>query len=125
MLLGAAKYLAENGDFSGRAVFIFQPAEEHGKGGPAMIADGLFDRFAVDEVYGMHNMPGMAVGTVATRTGAMMASEALFQIDIQARGGHAAMPHHGVDAIVVGAEIVNIVKTPFKQFKNHWNLSQI
>ena len=80
MLLGAAKHLAENGSFNGRAVFIFQPAEEHGKGGPAMINDGLFERFPVDAVYGMHNMPGMDVGTFATRTGAMMASEALFEI---------------------------------------------
>ncbi len=111
ILLGAAKHLAERGDFSGRVVFIFQPAEEHGKGGPAMISDGLFDRFAVDAVFGMHNMPGMAVGTAAMRTGAMMASEALFQIDILARGGHAAMPHQGVDAIVVGAEIVSALQT--------------
>lgn len=111
MLLGAAKHLAENGEFSGRAVFIFQPAEEHGKGGPAMIADGLFEQFPVDAVYGMHNMPGMAVGTFATRAGAMMASEALFEIEIAGRGGHAAMPHHGVDAIVVGAQIVNALQT--------------
>jgi hippurate hydrolase len=111
MLLGAAKHLAENGSFNGRAVFIFQPAEEHGKGGPAMINDGLFERFPVDAVYGMHNMPGMDVGTFATRTGAMMASEALFEIEIAARGGHAAMPHHGVDAIVVGAEIVSALQT--------------
>ena len=111
MLLGAARHLAENGSFSGRAVFIFQPAEEHGKGGPAMIADGLFEKFPVDDVYGMHNMPGMAAGTFAMRTGAMMASEALFEIDITAWGGHAAMPHHGVDAIVVGAEIVTALQT--------------
>ena len=111
MLLGAAKHLAESGDFSGRAVFIFQPAEEHGKGGPAMIADGLFDRFPVDEVYGMHNMPGMETGQFALRTGAMMASEALFEIEIDGQGGHAAMPHKGVDAIVVGAEIVTALQT--------------
>ena len=111
MLLGAAKHLAENGAFSGRAVFIFQPAEEHGKGAPAMIADGLFERFPVDAVYGMHNMPGMAVGTFAMRTGAMMASEALFEIEIHGQGGHAAMPHVGVDAIVVGAEIVGALQT--------------
>ena len=111
MLLGAAKHLAEKATFSGRAVFVFQPAEEHGKGGPAMIADGLFDQFPVDAVYGMHNMPGMAVGSFAMRTGAMMASEALFEIQVQGRGGHAAMPHHGVDAIVVGAEIVTALQT--------------
>ncbi len=111
MLLGAAKHLAEKGDFSGRAVFIFQPAEEHGKGGPAMIGDGLFERFPVDEVYGMHNMPGMQVGTFALRTGAMMASEALFEIEIEGQGGHAAMPHKGVDAITVGAEVVSALQT--------------
>ncbi len=111
MLLGAAKHLSESDTFSGRAIFIFQPAEEHGKGGPAMIADGLFERFPVDEVYGMHNMPGQKLGTFAMRTGAMMASEALFEIEIHGQGGHAAMPHHGVDAIVVGAEIVNALQT--------------
>ncbi len=111
MLLGAARHLAESGSFSGRAVFIFQPAEEHGKGGAAMIADGLFEKFPVDDVYGMHNMPGMQAGTFSMRTGAMMASEALFEIGIEARGGHAAMPHQGVDAIVVGAEIVMALQT--------------
>ncbi|MDH3665591.1 MAG: M20 family metallopeptidase [Paracoccaceae bacterium] len=111
MLLGAAKHLAERGNFNGRAVFIFQPAEEHGKGGPAMIADGLFENFAVDAVYGIHNMPGMAEGSFALRTGAMMASEALFEIRIQGQGGHAAMPHHGADALVVGAEIVTALQT--------------
>ena len=111
MLLGAAKYLAESDAFSGRIVFIFQPAEEHGKGGPAMMADGLFETFPVDDVYGMHNMPGMDVATFATRAGAIMASEALFEIEVQGQGGHAAMPHHGVDALVVGAEIVTALQT--------------
>ncbi|MEM1420894.1 MAG: M20 aminoacylase family protein [Pseudomonadota bacterium] len=111
MLLGAAKHLSEFGAFSGRVVFVFQPAEEHGKGGPAMIADGLFDRFPVEQVYGMHNMPGLAVGAFAMRTGATMASEALFEITIEGRGGHAAMPHHGVDAITVGAEVVTALQT--------------
>ena len=111
MLLGAAKYLADKGDFNGRVVFIFQPAEEHGQGSPAMIADGLFEKFPVDEVYGMHNMPGSPVGHFALRTGTMMASEALFEITIRAKGGHAAMPHMGVDAITVGAEIVGALQT--------------
>jgi hippurate hydrolase len=111
MLLGAAKHLAESGDFNGRVIFIFQPAEEHGKGGPAMIADGLFEKFPVDAVYGIHNMPGQAAGTFALRTGAMMASEALFEIRVQGQGGHAAMPHHGSDALVVGAEIVTALQT--------------
>ncbi len=111
MLLGAAKHLAASGSFNGRAVFIFQPNEEHGAGAAAMIGDGLFERFGVDEVYGMHNIPGMALGTFATRPGPITASESLFEIKISAQGGHAALPHMGVDAIVVGAEIVNALQT--------------
>lgn len=111
MLLGAAKHLASDGDFCGRAVFIFQPNEEHGLGAAAMLDDDLFDRFAVDEVYGMHNIPGMPLGTFATRTGPITASESLFEITITAQGGHAALPHMGVDAIVVGAEIVTALQT--------------
>lgn len=111
MLLGAAKALAESGDFDGRVVFLFQPNEEHGEGAPAMLADGVFDRFAVDEVYGMHNIPGMELGTFATRAGPICASEALFEITVNAQGGHAALPHMGVDAIVVGAEIVSALQT--------------
>ncbi len=111
MLLGAAKHLAGQGRFNGRVVFIFQPAEEHGQGAQAMLGDGLFERFHVDEVYGLHNMPGMEIGSFAMRTGAIMASEALFEIGIEARGGHAAMPHTGVDAIVVGAEMVSSLQT--------------
>ncbi|MBX2823697.1 MAG: amidohydrolase [Gammaproteobacteria bacterium] len=111
MLLGAACYLAKSGHFSGRVVFIFQPNEEHGLGARAMIDDGLFERFDVDEVYGMHNMPGMPVGTFATRSGPITASESLFDIEINASGGHAALPHMGVDAIVVGAQIVGALQT--------------
>ncbi|MEL6279836.1 MAG: amidohydrolase [Pseudomonadota bacterium] len=90
---------------------IFQPAEEGGGGGREMVEDGLMDRWSIDEVYGMHNMPGLAVGAFAMRTGATMASEALFEITIEGRGGHAAMPHHGVDAITVGSEIVTALQT--------------
>lgn len=111
MLLGAAKHLAQAGQFSGRVVFIFQPAEEHGKGGPAMLKDGLLDRFPIDEVYALHNMPGLEVGRFATRVGTIMASEALFEIEIMAKGGHSAMPHMGVDAISVGAELVGALQT--------------
>ena len=111
MLLGAAHHLASNGDFNGRIVFIFQPAEEHGQGSPAMISDGLFEKFPVDEVYGIHNMPGLPVGEFAMRTGTIMASEALFEIDIKAQGGHAAMPHMGVDAITVSAQMVGALQT--------------
>lgn len=111
MLLGAARYLAESGDFNGRVVFIFQPNEEHGLGSPAMIKDGLFDQHPVDSVYAMHNIPGMPTGTFATRAGPITASESLFEIKIQARGGHAALPHMGVDAIMVGSEIVGALQT--------------
>ena len=93
MLLGAAKCLADSGHFEGRAVFIFQPNEEHGLGAKAMIDDGLFERFDVEEVYGIHNLPGMPVGTFAMRSGPITASESLFEITIKAKGGHAALPH--------------------------------
>ncbi len=111
MLLGAARHLAENGTFNGRVVFVFQPNEEHGLGAAAMIDDGLYERFDVDEVYGMHNIPGMEIGTFATRAGPITASESLFEIEISARGGHAALPHMGVDAIVVGSEVVGALQT--------------
>ncbi len=111
MALGAAKYLANHGEFNGRAVFIFQPNEEFGEGAAAMISDGLFTQFPVDEVFGMHNIPGMPVGHFATRAGPITASEALFEIKITARGGHAALPHMGVDAITVGAEVVGALQT--------------
>lgn len=111
MLLGAASHLAEAGRFSGRLVMIFQPNEENGHGAKAMIQDGLFDRFDVDQVFGLHNIPGMPLGTFATRRGPITSGESLFRIEIEARGGHAALPHMGVDAITVGAEIVASLQT--------------
>ena len=111
MALGAARALAESDSFNGRVVFIFQPNEEHGEGAAAMIADGLFDHFPVDEVYGMHNIPGMPLGHFATRSGPITASEALFEIEISARGGHAALPHMGVDAITVGTQVFSALQT--------------
>jgi len=111
MLLGAAKYLADNGGFNGRVVFVFQPNEEHGFGAAAMLDDGLFEQHPVDAVYGMHNIPGMPLGEFATRSGPITASESLFEITIEAQGGHAALPHMGVDAIVVGSEIVSALQT--------------
>ncbi|MDN5787987.1 amidohydrolase [Pseudorhodobacter sp.] len=111
MLLGAASLLAQEGRFNGRAVFIFQPNEENGKGAQAMLADGLFERFTVDQVYGLHNIPGLGLGEFATRSGPITASESLFSITIAARGGHAALPHMGVDAITVGAEMVGALQT--------------
>ena len=110
MLLGAAAHLARHGDFNGRAVFIFQPNEEHGLGARAMIEDGLFTRFGADHVFAMHNIPGMAAGSFATRAGPITASESLFEITIKARGGHAALPHMGVDAIFVGAQLVTALQ---------------
>jgi amidohydrolase len=107
MLLGAAKYLAETRNFAGTAVVIFQPAEEGGAGALAMIRDGLISRFAIQEVYGMHNYPGLPLGQFAIRQGAMMASADHITIDLEGKGGHAARPHLSIDTILVGAQIIN------------------
>lgn len=107
MLLGAAKYLAETRNFAGTAVVIFQPAEEGGGGGLAMVKDGLITRFNIDEVYGMHNYPGLPIGTFAIRPGAMMAAADHILIELEGKGGHAARPHLAVDTILVGAQIIN------------------
>ena len=107
MLLGAAKYLAETRNFAGTAVVIFQPAEEGGAGARAMMDDGLFDRFGIEQVFGMHNYPGMPIGQFAIRSGPMMASTDTISIDLEGVGGHAAWPHFGVDTVLVGAQIVN------------------
>ncbi len=107
MLLGAAKYLAETRNFAGTAVVIFQPAEEGGAGALAMVKDGLIPRFAIEEVYGMHNYPGLPLGEFAIRSGPMMASADHITIDLEGKGGHAARPHLCVDTILVGAQIVN------------------
>ncbi len=106
MLLGAANYLATKGEFDGTAVFIFQPAEEHGKGAKAMIADGLFDRFPVQDVYAIHNFPSVPKGQLIAVPGPIMASEDNFEIVVKGIGHHAAMPHRGVDPIVVASQIV-------------------
>jgi amidohydrolase len=107
MLLGAAKYLADTRNFAGTAVVIFQPAEEGGAGARAMIRDGLLDRFGIQEVYGMHNFPGMPVGEFGIRPGPAMASTDTISINLEGKGGHAAWPHLGVDPVLVGAQIVN------------------
>lgn len=106
MILGAAELLCASRDFDGTVRFIFQPAEEHGRGAKAMMADGLFERFPVDHIYGAHNMPGMPAGHIATRVGGIMASEDNFIIRIKGKGTHAARPHMGIDPLVIGAEIV-------------------
>ena len=106
MLLGAAQLLLERRNFKGTVRFIFQPAEEHGRGAIAMMKDGLFERFPVDEIYGVHNMPGMPAGQIAMRSGGIMASEDNFVIRITGRGGHAARPHMAIDPLLIGAQIV-------------------
>lgn len=111
MLLGAAYMLSKNTSFDGTVYFIFQPDEERGTGAKAMIADGLFTRWDIDAIYGMHNLPGVTEGTFITRPGSLMASESGFKIVINATGGHAALPHMGTDPIVVGAQIVTALQT--------------
>ncbi|MBN2741070.1 MAG: amidohydrolase [Rhodobacteraceae bacterium] len=106
MLLGAAKYLCETRAFAGRAVVIFQPAEEGGAGARAMIEDGLMERFAIDEVYGLHNMPGMEAGHLGVRPGAMMASADFFTIRVIGKGGHAAKPQEVTDPVVISAQLI-------------------
>ena len=107
MLLGAAKYLAETRNFAGTAVVIFQPAEEGGAGGEAMVKDGLITRFGIQEVYGMHNCPGLPIGEFAIRPGPIMASADHITIELEGKGGHAARPHHAIDTLLVGAQIVD------------------
>ncbi|MQB45247.1 M20 aminoacylase family protein [Rhizobium sp. ICMP 5592] len=106
MLLGAAKYLAETRNFSGNVAVIFQPAEEGGAGGDAMVKDGMMERFEIAEVYGMHNLPGLPVGQFAIRKGPIMAATDEFTVTIKGRGGHAALPHKTIDPIAIGAQIV-------------------
>src|SRR5438105_2098946 len=111
MLLGAARYLAETRNFAGTAVVIFQPAEEGGAGGKAMVQDGLMERFRIEEVYGMHNYPGLPVGEFALRSGPLMAAADRLTIAIEGRGGHAAKPHQSIDTILVGSQIVNQIQS--------------
>ena len=111
MLLGAARYLTETRNFSGTAVVIFQPAEEGGGGGKAMVDDGLMDRFGIEEVFGMHNYPGMPVGAFGIRSGPVMAAADALTIDIEGVGAHAARPHLGVDTVLVGAQIINALQS--------------
>ncbi|GLQ53036.1 M20 aminoacylase family protein [Devosia nitrariae] len=111
MLLGAAKYLAETRNFSGKAIIIFQPAEEGGGGGREMVKDGLMERFGIEEVYGMHNMPGIPLGHFAIREGGIMAATDQFTIDIEGKGGHAARPHATIDPVIVAAQLVTAMQT--------------
>ncbi|MBR0696400.1 M20 aminoacylase family protein [Bradyrhizobium lablabi] len=112
MLLGAAKYLAETRNFDGTAVVIFQPAEEGGAGGKAMVDDGLMTRWGIQEVYGLHNMPGLPEGHFATTPGAMLASSDSIEITVHGKGGHAgAGPHRAVDSVLIGSQIVNALQS--------------
>src|SRR3954470_22378926 len=111
MLLGAAKYLAETRNFAGTIHFIFQPAEENEGGARGMVEEGVLERYPVEAVYGMHNWPGLPVGQFAIRPGPMMAAYDIFEITVQGRGAHGAMPHLGVDPIVAAVQIVNGLQT--------------
>jgi amidohydrolase len=111
MLLGAAKYLTETRNFDGTAIMIFQPAEEGGGGGDVMVKDGLMERFGVQEVYGLHNMPGIPVGKFAIRPGPLMAAADRFDIVIEGKGGHAARPHECVDTLLVACQVVNALQS--------------
>lgn len=111
MLLGAAKYLCETRNYNGTAVMVFQPAEEGGAGGLEMCRDGLMDRFGIQEIYGMHNMPGLPVGHFAIRPGALLASSDEFEIIVTGKGGHAAEPHIAIDTTLVAAQILVSLQT--------------
>jgi len=111
MLLGAARHLAATREFDGTVVAIFQPAEEGGAGGKAMVDDGMMERWNIAEVYGMHNMPGIPVGRIALRPGPIMAAADEFVIAIEGKGSHAAAPHLGIDPIIVGVHIINALQT--------------
>ncbi len=111
MLLGAAKYLSETRNFDGTAIMIFQPAEEGGAGADAMLKDGLMERFGVQEVYGMHNMPGLPIGQFAIRPGSIMAAADRFSITIEGKGAHAARPHDGIDTILVASHVITALQS--------------
>jgi hippurate hydrolase len=111
VLLATAKHLCQADDFTGVVHFIFQPAEETGGGARKMIEDGLFERFPMQAVYGLHNWPGLAQGSVGVNPGAMMASQDTFEIQIQGSGAHAAMPEKGIDPIIVATQLVSALQT--------------
>ncbi len=111
MLLGAAKYLAETRNFNGTCVVIFQPAEEGGGGGREMCEDGMMDRFGIQEVYGMHNWPGVPTGTFAIRSGPFFAATDMFDVIVRGKGGHAAKPNEAIDPVVIGAQIITALQT--------------
>jgi hippurate hydrolase len=111
ILLGTAKFLADDSNYNGTIVFIFQPNEENGLGAKAMIKDGLFSAFNIDEVFALHNLPGMEIGTFATKQNVITASESCFEIEILTEGGHSALPHLGSDSIVIASEVIGALQT--------------
>lgn len=111
MLLGAARYLCETRHFDGTVAVIFQPAEEGGGGGREMVADGLMERFAIQSVYGMHNMPGLPIGHFSIRSGPLMAAADVITITVHGKGGHAAWPHGCIDPVMIGAHIVTAIQS--------------
>jgi amidohydrolase len=111
MLLAAARHLAQHRDFDGTVYLIFQPAEEDGGGAGVMVREGLFERFPMEAVFGMHNWPGAPVGTFALSSGPVMASSNDFRIVIRGRGSHAALPHNGIDPVVVACQLVTAFQT--------------
>jgi amidohydrolase len=110
MLLGATRHLCDTRNFRGAVAVIFQPAEEGGGGGHEMVKDGLMERFAIERVFGMHNMPGIPAGEFAVRPGAIMAAMDEIYITIKGRGGHAAMPHMAIDPVFIGAQIITALQ---------------
>ncbi len=111
MLLGAAKYLAETRNFDGTVYLIFQPAEENEGGGRVMVEQGLFEKFPAEAVFGLHNKPGLPVGEIALRSGPAMAAFDIFEVTVTGQGSHAAMPHQGIDPVVVASQIVTALQT--------------
>src|SRR5690606_16149200 len=107
----ARRATSETRNFDGTAILIFQPAEEGGAGGRAMVEDGLMERFGIEEVYGLHNLPGMPAGTFGIREGGIMAATDEFQIVIEGRGGHAALPHNTIDPVMIAAQLVTALQT--------------
>jgi amidohydrolase len=111
MLLGAAKHLANTRNFSGSVALVFQPAEEGGAGGKAMVDDGMMDRFHISRVFGMHNLPGLPIGSFASCDGAIMAAADKFDMVIKGRGGHAALPHQTIDPIIAASQLVTALQS--------------